>query len=90
MQPELTTGPRSSIDRARARKECIVTAIAVDAAKLRELDEDVRKAWTAYHERLRELTGEEYALAEDESWLELQEQLGELDERRRRLTDETS
>jgi hypothetical protein len=63
-----------------------VTTIAPDAIKLRALDEETRRAWTAYSERVRELIGDEYALVEDESWAELQEELGRLEDRRKTLT----
>jgi cell division septum initiation protein DivIVA len=58
-----------------------VTAIAHDADKLRELDAGTRRAWRAYTERLRELTGDEYELAESESWAELQSELRRLQRR---------
>jgi cell division septum initiation protein DivIVA len=61
-----------------------MNATAVDPEKLRELDEDTRRAWEAYRERLRELSGQEYADAESHGWDELQEQL-EVLERRRQL-----
>jgi hypothetical protein len=63
-----------------------VTTIAPDAIKLRALDEETRRAWTAYSERVRELIGDEYALVEDESWAELQEELGRLEDQRKTLT----
>jgi hypothetical protein len=66
-----------------------VTTIAHDADKLRELDADTRRAWSAYSDRLRELSGEEYEHAEDESWEELQTELSRL-ERRRRTLDQTA
>jgi hypothetical protein len=62
-----------------------VTAIAPDSEKLRELDDDTRRAWNAYSEGLRELSGEEYELAERESWAKLQSELRRLDRRRRSL-----
>jgi hypothetical protein len=62
-----------------------VTTIAHDADKLRELDADTRRAWSAYSDRLRELSGEEYEHAEDESWEELQIELSRLERRRRTL-----
>jgi hypothetical protein len=62
-----------------------VTAIAPDADRLRELDADTRRAWRAYSERLRELTGEEYERAERESWMELQTELRALERQRREL-----
>ncbi|MHB8659234.1 MAG: hypothetical protein ACYC91_15015 [Solirubrobacteraceae bacterium] len=64
-----------------------MTAYAPDANKLQELDEDIRRAWSAYSERLRELSGAEYENAEDESWAELQSQLSRLERRRRTLTE---
>jgi len=66
-----------------------VTTIAHDADKLRELDADTRRVWSAYRDRLRELSGEEYEHAEDESWEELQTELSRL-ERRRRTLDQTA
>lgn len=60
-------------------------AIAQDADKLRELDAGTRRAWRTYSESLRELTGEEYELAEHESWAELQGELRRLERRRRTL-----
>ena len=65
-----------------------MTACAHDAEKARELDADTRRAWSAYSERLRGLTGEEYERAEQESWITLQGELRRL-ERRRRTLDET-
>lgn len=41
-----------------------MTAIAPDSDKLRELDDDTRRAWNAYNEQLRELSGDEYEHAE--------------------------
>jgi hypothetical protein len=66
-----------------------VTAIASISEKLRELDNDTRRAWNAYNERLRELTGDEYEHAEHESWDKLQGELRGL-ERRRRTLNQTS
>ncbi len=63
-----------------------MTAIAQDDAKLRELDAGTRRAWEAYSERLRELTGEEYERVEQESWVELQSELRSLARRRQLLT----
>jgi hypothetical protein len=63
-----------------------VTAIAQDDAKLRELDAGTRRAWDAYSERLRDLTGEEYERVEQESWVELQSELRRLARRRQLLT----
>jgi hypothetical protein len=67
-----------------------VTAIAPDSDKLRELDDDTRRAWNAYSERLRELSGEEYELAERESWAKLQSELRRLERRRRSLNQSST
>jgi hypothetical protein len=66
-----------------------VTTIAQDDEKLRELDAGMRRAWTAYNDRLRGLHGDEYERAEEESWTELQIELRRL-QRRRQLLSYTS
>jgi len=66
-----------------------VTALAPDTDALRKLDVDTRRAWRAYVERLRELTGEQYEHAERESWAQLQGELRRL-ERKRQLLDRSS
>ncbi len=53
--------------------------------ELRQLDDDERQAWGSYRETLRELTGEEYELAENESWRQLQRKLRGVERRRRTL-----
>ena len=67
-----------------------MTAIAPDSDKLRELDHDTRSAWNAYSERLRELSGGEYELAEGESWATLQSELRRVERRRRSLTQSST
>ena len=62
-----------------------MTAIAPDSEKHRQLDDDTRKAWNDYSERLRELSGDEYERAEHESWDQLQTELRTLERRRRSL-----
>jgi hypothetical protein len=62
-----------------------VTALAPDTEELRELDAGTRRAWSAYSERLRDLSGDEYERAERESWDELQSELSGLEQRRRSL-----
>jgi hypothetical protein len=62
-----------------------MNATAVDTEKLRELDEDTRRAWRSYNESLRELAGSEYDEAELASWEALQQELGRLELERRRL-----
>ena len=63
-----------------------MTATAPDTDRLRELEADTRQAWTAYSDRLRELTGEEYERVESESWIELQTELRRLERERETLT----
>jgi cell division septum initiation protein DivIVA len=63
-----------------------MTATAPDTDRLRELEADTRQAWTAYSDRLRELTGEEYERVESESWIELQNELQRLEREREALT----
>jgi hypothetical protein len=62
-----------------------VPAIAPDGDRLRECDEDTRRAWADYSERLRDLTGDEYERAERESWAKLQGELRRVERRRRSL-----
>jgi hypothetical protein len=54
--------------------------------KLRELEDGTRRAWTAYSDRLRDLDGDEYEQAENDSWTELQRELRRLESRRVSLT----
>jgi len=63
-----------------------VTLIADDAEKLQALNDETRRAWSAYSERLSELAGEEYERAEDESWERLQRELLRLERQRRSLS----
>jgi hypothetical protein len=65
-----------------------VSTIAYRTDKLRQLDDDERRAWSTYHERVRDLSGEEYERAEDESWQDLQRKLRGLERRRRSLSPE--
>jgi hypothetical protein len=62
-----------------------VSAIAHDAEELRELDAGTKLAWKTYSESLRDLDGEEYDRAEQESWSELQGELRRLERRRQSL-----
>jgi hypothetical protein len=62
-----------------------MTTIAPDADKLRELDEDLRRAWSEYYENVQELTGTEYERVEPESWDTLQGELRRIERRRRLL-----
>ncbi|MFL5860431.1 MAG: hypothetical protein ACJ780_06590 [Solirubrobacteraceae bacterium] len=63
-----------------------MTATAPDTERLRELEADTRQAWSAYSDRLRELSGVEYEHAESESWTELQAELQRLEREREELT----
>jgi hypothetical protein len=65
-----------------------VTAIAPDLDGLRELEHDTRLAWTAYRERLHDLTGEEYERVELEAWAELQNALDRVERRRQGLVEQ--
>ena len=62
-----------------------MTPVAPDIEQLQELDAETRLAWSAYTERLRELTGEEYERLESESWDELQAELRRLEGARESL-----
>ncbi len=63
-----------------------MTSIAPDKEQLQQLEAGTRQAWSAYTERLRELTGDEYERAESESWNELQTELRQIERRRETLT----
>ena len=71
-------------------KECELTSIAPDTDQLQELDAEIRQAWAAYTERLRELSGDEYERIESESWDELQTELRRLETARESLAASTS
>jgi hypothetical protein len=62
-----------------------MTAVAPDIERLRELDDDTRQAWSAYNDRLRDLTGDEYEAAESESWTELQAELSRVERQREEI-----
>ena len=62
-----------------------MTITAPDPNKLRELEEDTRRAWNEYRNRIQTLTGNEYDEAETESWTILQSELRRLERRRRML-----
>lgn len=62
-----------------------MTTIAHESAKLHQLDADMRRAWSTYRERLRDLQGEPYERAEGECWAELQTELRRLERSRRIL-----
>lgn len=62
-----------------------MTITAPDPNKLRELEEDTRRVWNEYRDRIQMLSGDEYELAENESWTILQGELRRLERRRRLL-----
>ena len=59
-----------------------MTTIAPDTEKLRELDDDERRAWTEYYDNIQELTGTEYEQVELESWDTLQGELRRIERHR--------
>jgi hypothetical protein len=63
-----------------------LTSVAPETEQLRELEAGTRQAWSAYIERLRQLTGEEYERAESECWSELQTELRRIEQERESLT----
>jgi hypothetical protein len=67
-----------------------VSTTAPDLDKLRELDEDTRRAWMTYTDQLRDLAGDEYERAEGVSWTELQRELRRLERRRASLLTQNS
>ena len=67
-----------------------MSTTAPDLDKLRELDEDTRRAWMTYNEQLRDLAGDEYERAEGVSWTELQRELRRLEHRRASLLTQNS
>lgn len=64
-----------------------MTALAPDSDQPHQLDADTRRAWNAYSEGLRQLTGEEYERAERESWAKLQRELRRVERARRSLNE---
>jgi hypothetical protein len=63
-----------------------VTTIAPDTEKLRELDDDERRAWNEYYDNVQELTGEEYEQVELEAWDVLQGELRRIERGRSLLS----
>jgi hypothetical protein len=63
-----------------------MTPVVPEAELMQELDAETRLAWSAYIERVRELTGDEYERVEPESWDELQTELRRLEGERESLT----
>ena len=63
-----------------------MTTIAPDTEKLRELDDETRRAWNEYYDSVQELTGEEYERVELDSWESLQDELRQIERRRNLLS----
>jgi hypothetical protein len=81
---------RRTIDAVKEEKEPLVATIAPDTEKLRELDEDERRAWNEYYDNIQDLTGEQYEQVELESWDALQGELRRIERRRRLLSVSSS
>jgi len=79
------TVARRTIDGVNEEKEPLVATIAPDTEKLRELDEEERRAWNEYYDNIQDLTGEQYEQVELESWDALQGELRRIERRRRLL-----
>jgi hypothetical protein len=68
----------------------MTTALDPNARRrLRELDERTARAWSAYHESLRDLDGQEYNEAESRCWDRLQRKLREVERQRAEVMDHT-
>jgi len=63
-----------------------VTTIAPDTEKLRELDDETRRAWNEYYDSVQDLTGEEYEQVELDAWDTLQDELRRIERRRSLLS----
>jgi hypothetical protein len=81
---------RRTIDSVKEEKELLVATIAPDTEKLRELDEEERRAWNEYYDNIQDLTGEQYEQVELESWDALQGELRRIERRRRLLSVSSS
>ena len=62
-----------------------ISAPRRDDRKMDELDERTQRAWTAYRESLRDLSGRDYDEAEHRSWERLQRKLAEVEDERTAL-----
>ncbi len=63
-----------------------MTTIAPDTEKLRELDDETRRAWNEYYDSVQDLTGEEYEQVELDAWDTLQDELRRIERRRSLLS----
>ena len=64
--------------------------IAPDTEKMRELDDEERRAWNEYYDNSQDLTGDEYEQVELESWDTLQGELRRIERRRQLLSTSSS
>ena len=82
-RPEEYDGPTPTTDR---EKLMTISAPRRDEnGRSSELEERTRRAWAAYRESLRDLSGQAYDEAEGRSWARLQRKLKELDDERAAL-----
>jgi hypothetical protein len=77
---------RRTIVVVQEEKEPLVTTIAPDIEKLRELDDETRRAWNEYYDSVQDLTGEEYEQVELDAWDALQDELRRIERRRSLLS----
>jgi uncharacterized protein YecT (DUF1311 family) len=62
-----------------------ISAPRRDESKMDELDERTQRAWTAYRDSLRDLSGSDYDEAEHRQWERLQRKLAEVEDERTAL-----
>lgn len=62
-----------------------MSTIATVTDKLHKADDSVCRAWQEYYDYVHELRGREYEDAEPEAWELLQEELRDIEDRRRML-----
>ena len=62
-----------------------ISAPRRDESRLNELDERTHRAWKAYRDSLRDLSGREYDEAEHRSWERLQRKLAQVEDERTAL-----
>ena len=62
-----------------------ISAPRRDESKLSELDERTHRAWKAYRDSLRDLSGRDYDEAEHRSWERLQRKLAQVEDERTAL-----
>jgi hypothetical protein len=67
-----------------------MTTIATPTDNLQELDEGTRRAWKAYYDSVRSLTGDAYERVEARAWSVLQDELRRLERNRRLLSGSTT